>query len=735
MEFTYLKDLWNDAETAGMDEPELLRYRSNLLGSDKRLTNFGGGNTSGKIPMLDPVTGETAEVLWVKGSGGDLGTIQRDGFATLYMDRLNAMKRQYRGVEHEDEMVDRYPLCTFGNNPRAASIDTPLHAFLPFKHVDHLHPDWAIALAACANGPALMQQLQEETGIKLVWLPWKRPGFELGLWLERAAKENPDADGILLGSHGLFTWGDTGRESYLNTLRVLDKIGQFVLKRTQARGNDLFGGAKFGVRPDQAELARALMPVIRGEIGPVIGHFNADGEVLRFINSERAGALAYQGTSCPDHFVRTKVRPLYVAWDPVSGDQASLLAALQSGLETYRVDYARYYEENKVADSPAVRSKSPTVVLVPGIGMFAFGRNKAEARITAEFYVNAIHVMEGATCFYDPAHGDSLSLLEPFIAEYTPKAQRPSCLDNYVALPLNEAFGIEYWLLEEAKLKRMPPEKELSRKVAVVVGASPGIGQEVAARLAKEGAHVVIADIKPDLAQQVASSVQSAFGKEVATAATVDATDRSSVRKLYDEVVKQYGGVDIVVSVAAIFFSPDASGMITEDQWRKTFDVNLLASMLVADEAQKVMAAQKTEGSIVLISSANGVVAKKGSWAYDTSKAALNHLVREMAVTYAPAVRVNGIAPASVVEGSLQFPRDRVLSSLAKYGIAFDESETTEQLRDKLSGFYSERTLLKKKVTPKLVAEAAFLLASDRLSLTTGQSLAVDAGLPEAFLR
>ena len=601
--------------------------------------------------------------------------------------------------------------------------------------MDHLHPDWAIALAACANGPALMQQLQEETGIQLVWLPWKRPGFELGLWLERAARENPDADGILLGSHGLFTWGDTGRESYLSTLRVLDKIGQFVLKRTEAKGAELFGGAKHQARPDADALARLLMPVIRGQVGPAIGHFSQDAEVLRFINSERAQALAYQGTSCPDHFVRTKVRPLYVAWDPAGGDKASLLAALSSGLETYRTDYARYYEENKQANSPAVRSKSPTVVLVPGVGMFAFGRNKSEARITAEFYVNAIHVMEGATAFCDPAHGNSLSLLEPYIVEYTPQAQRPSCVDNYVALPLNEAFGIEYWLLEEAKLQRMPPEKELSRKVAVVVGASPGIGQEVANRLAGEGAHVVVADIREELAEQVAAAVRQRNGKEIAQSAAVDATDRASVEKLFDAVVKQYGGVDIVVSVAAVFFPSESSGMIPEDQWRKTFDVNLLASMLVADEGQKVMAAQGTEGSIVLISSANGVVAKKGSWAYDTSKAALNHLVREMAVTYAPRVRVNGISPASVVEGSLQFPRERVLSSLAKYGIAFEESETTEQLRGRLSGFYSERTLLKKKVTPQRVAEAAFLLVSDRLDLTTGQSLAVDAGLPEAFLR
>ncbi len=735
MDLHYLKDLWDESETTGMDEPELLRYRSNLLGSDKRLTNFGGGNTSAKIPMRDPVTGEIVEVLWVKGSGGDLGTIKRDGFATLYMGRLNALKSCYGGVRHEDEMVDRYPLCTFGNNPRAASIDTPLHAFLPFKHVDHLHPDWAIALAACANGPTLLEQLRAETGIKLLWLPWKRPGFELGLWLERAVREHPDADGILLGSHGLFTWGETGRESYLNTLRVLDKIGQFVLKRIESRGSTLFGGQRFEAHPDRSGLARRLMPVIRGLVGPAIGHFDDDPEVLRFLNSDRAVTLSYHGTSCPDHFVRTKVRPLFVEWDPGSGAEEQLFAAIHSGLEKYRAEYVRYYDENRAADSPPIRSTSPTVVLVPGVGMFAFGRSKAEARITAEFYVNAIHVMEGATSFFDPAAGDSLGQLEPYIAEFTPDAQRPSCIDNYVALPLNEAFGIEYWLLEEAKLKRMPKEKELSRKVAVVVGASPGIGHEVASILAAEGAHVVVADIRPELAQQVVEKVRAEFGKDVAKSVSVDATDRCSVSKLYDEVVREYGGVDIVVSVAATFFPSDSSGAITEDQWRKTFDVNLLASMLVADEGQKIMAAQKTNGSIVLISSANGVVAKRGSWAYDTSKAALNHLVREMAVTYAPSVRVNGVAPASVVEGSLQFPRERVISSLGKYGIDFDEEETTEELRARLSSFYSERTLLKKKVTPRLVAEAAFLLASDRLQLTTGQSLAVDAGLPEAFLR
>ncbi len=401
MELKYLKDLWNDADTAGMDEPELLRYRSNLLGSDKRLTNFGGGNTSAKIPMQDPVTGETVDVLWVKGSGGDLGTIKRDGFATLYMDRLNALKKQYKGVAFEDEIPDMYPLCTFGLNPRAASIDTPLHGFLPFAHVDHLHPDWAIAIAACCNGPELLATLAEETGIKLVWLQWKRPGFELGLWLQKAVEQNPDIDGILLGSHGLFTWGNTGRESYLNTLRVIDGIGQFVLKRVEADGEQTFGGQKYATRPDARELAARVMPALRGQVGPNLGHFDNSPDVLQFINSHRGKALAYQGTSCPDHFVRTKVRPLYVEWDAQNGNAEDILSAIKTGLAQYRQDYADYYETNREANSPALRNSNPTVVLVPGVGMFSFGRNKAEARITGEFYTNAIHVMQGATALQE----------------------------------------------------------------------------------------------------------------------------------------------------------------------------------------------------------------------------------------------------------------------------------------------------------------------------------------------
>ena len=735
MTLELLKDLWDEDEAAGMDEPELLRYRSNLLGRDLRLTNFGGGNTSAKIPMTDPVTGETVTVLWVKGSGGDLGTMKRDGLATLYLDKLNSLKAQYRGVDEEDAMADKYALCTFNNNPRASSIDTPLHGFLPYRHVDHLHPDWAIALAACANGPDQLTKLHEATGIKLVWLPWKRPGFELGLWLENADRDNPGADGIILGSHGIFTWGETSRESYLQTLRVIDGIGQYVTKAIAAKGDGIFGGAKTKTLEHRRELAAALMPVLRGEVGPALGSFTDNADTIQFVNSHHAADLAYQGTSCPDHFVRTKVRPMLIEWDAANGTAETLIAAARTALAVYRKDYADYYETNKLPDSPAMRSANPTVALVPGVGMFSFGRNKAESRITGEFYVNAIHVMEGATALSDNQSGGEL--LEPFIEKYAPTMQRPVVYNNYTALPLRESFNIEYWSLEEAKLKRMPPEKELSRKVALIVGAGPGIGLEVANRLAREGAHVALIDLNPDVARATTETVQSRFGKEIAISGSADCTDRNAVQQALRDVTLQLGGVDILVQVAAVFIPPDAAtAKNTDAQWRKSFEINVVGSYIAADEAQKIMTAQETNGSIVLIGSANAVVAKKGSLAYDTSKAAVNHLIREMAVEFAPKVRVNGVAPASVVEGSQMFPRDRVITSLAKYAIAFEESESTEELRGKLADFYASRTLLKRAVTPKGVAEAAFLLASDtRTGLMTGQVLAVDAGLPEAFLR
>jgi len=721
MNLKYLEDLWDETETNGMDEPELLRYRSNLLGRDLRLTNFGGGNTSAKVTTKDPVTGEDVEVLWVKGSGGDLGTIDRGGFVTLYMDRLLALKARYQGVHEEDAMADKYPLCTFANNPRAASIDTPLHGFLPFKHVDHLHPDWAIAVAASANGPEQLKKLEQETGIKLVWLPWKRPGFELGLWLRKAERENPGIDGIVLGSHGLFTWGNTSRESYLNTLRVVDAIGQYVLSRVEARGDDLFGGQIKAVHPERERIAVDLLPLIRGLVGKVIGHYDGSEAVLRFVNSARAKVLAWQGTSCPDHFVRTKVRPLFVEWD--GSDESALAKSIKQAVEIYTADYKAYYEANKEPNSPAMRSAAPSVVLVPAVGLFSFAKNKTEARITAEFYTNAIHVMEGATA------------LEGGL-RIQPGLDSSRIVDNYVALSPKEAFNIEYWLLEEAKLKRMPPEKEMSRRVVFLVGASPGMGFSVVDRLLGGGAHVVVSDLNGELASQLAESFKAKYGSEVVSSEAVDLTDRASVQAAIRGVVRQFGGLDIVINLAAFFVASDpATGKISDKHWKSNFDVNVVGAAMLADEAQKIILKQGSYGNIVMTSSANGVVPKKGSVAYDTSKAALNHLVRELAVEFAPKTRVNAVAPATVVEGSQMFPRERLISSLSKYEIPFSDEDSTDELRTKLEDFYAQRTLLKAAVTPTKVADALYLMASDRTSLTTGHVLPVDGGLWEAFLR
>ena len=727
MQLDYLEDKWDDTLAATMDEAEQLRYRSNLLGSDPRLTNFGGGNTSAKISGVDPITGLTVDVLWVKGSGGDLGTIKRSGFATLYQDKLEALKSRYRGLDFEDEMVALYPLCAFGQNSTAPSIDTPLHAFVPERHVDHLHPDWAIALAASANGPALLERLRAEQGIYLVWLPWKRPGFELGLWLERAIAENPGCDGVILGSHGLFTWGPTSRESYVSTLRVLDAIGKFVVPRIEARGASRFGGQVAATRDDREALVAAVAPVLRGAFTKASGkrsvmHYHATPDVLEFVNSADVEKLAARGTSCPDHFLRTKVKPMLVSWDVATGTDADLIAAAQAALPAYADDYRAYYEANREPASPAMRGSDPSVILIPGVGLLSFGKNAAEARITGEFYTNAIHVMDGAT---------SLGDLAPAATDI----DAHMVCDNYVSLPAKEAFNIEYWALEEAKLQRMPAEKEMARRVVVVVGAGPGIGRAVARRVLTEGAVVVCADIQASLAEETATVLRSEFGKDAAIGVAVDITNRESVQQMYASAALRYGGIDTVVIVAAVFFAPDEAGNLPDALFRKTYDVNVYGSFIAADEGAKALLRQGTGGDIVLVSSANALVSKKGSIAYDTSKTAVNHLVRELAVTYAPSIRVNAVAPATVVSGSQMFPKDRVIASLAKYNIAFDHDEDEEVLRERLAEFYAQRTLLKGRVSPKEVTEAIYLMASPRLYLTTGHIVPVDAGLNEAFLR
>ena len=726
----HLEDRWDDNIAKTMDAPELLRYRSNLLGSDLRITNFGGGNTSSKLTQKDPLTQKDVQVLWVKGSGGDLGSIKRAGFATLYMEKLLALESLYRGVSLEDEMVGYYPLCTFGINPVAASIDTPLHGFLPFPHVDHLHPDCAIALAASANGKEKMEEFNAKYGHKLVWLPWQRPGFELGMMLKKAAAE-PGCDGVILGGHGLFTWGNTQRESYLNTITIIDQMTSFIEEHVAKKGDKIFGGAKSKTLDTRKDLAAEIMPIVRGRVAEqkrLIGTYSDLPEVLEFVNSADAEKFAFLGTSCPDHFIRTKIRPMYVAWDPTSGI-AELRKLIDARIATYRTEYAAYYKQHAEELSPAMRDPNPTVVLIPGVGMFSFGKNKAESRITGEFYVNAIHVMKGAAGLGDkPFAGTVPQCGNDVLAELF------QVYSNYVALPSLEAFRIEYWALEEAKIRRMPPEKELSRQVALVVGGGSGIGREVSLLAAERGAHVVVADRDVEGAKRVAEEVKKAWGKEIAIATAADITDRDSIRGAMRAAVEQFGGIDIVVNTAAMFPS-SPSGIISDAMWAVTLEVNVTANFKLVEEVGKLLKDQGLTASVLLTSSANAVVAKRGSEAYDVSKAALSHLVRELAVSQAPLVRVNGISPATVVKGSTMFPRDRVIASLTKYNITFEESWNDDDLRMALAKFYAERTLTHVPIDPKICAEAILFLSGPNAPCTTGHLIPVDGGLVDAFLR
>jgi rhamnose utilization protein RhaD (predicted bifunctional aldolase and dehydrogenase)/NAD(P)-dependent dehydrogenase (short-subunit alcohol dehydrogenase family) len=730
----FLKDLWDGqvASKLAGDPLELLRYRSNLLGADLRITNFAGGNTSSKIEMPDPFTGQPVRVLAVKGSGGDLGSITKSGFALLYLDKLEQLISLYQGEEREDEMVAYYPLAAFGANKVAASIDTPLHGFLPFPHVDHLHPDWAIALAASANGKQKMAEFNERFHRKLAWLPWQRPGFELGLMLRNIVGENPDCDGIILGGHGLFTWGKTQRECYLNSIGVIDELGQFVT--AHQAGKKLFGGSVTETLENRRDIAAEILPILRGALATTrraIGHYAQSEDALQFANSAWAPELSQLGTSCPDHFLRTRIKPMFVPWNPQSEDLAALRKRIEEGATQYRADYSDYYSKCADQDSPKLRDANPSVVIIPGLGLFSFGKNKKEARITSEFFINAIHVMAGATALDEGAGAPKT----------VPQAKRPEqskhfkSLRNYVALPLLEAFRIEYWALEEAKLQRMPPELEFSRKIVMVAGGGSGIGRAAALKLARRGAQVIIADRDEKGAETVAEEVSRISSAEMTMAVSLDITSRESIAKALRETVLRFGGLDVLINTAAIFPVPSSDGKLAEDAWTKTFTINITGNYLLADEARRVFNDQKLPAAIVLTSSANAVVPKHGSEAYDVSKSAVNQLIRELAVGMSPLVRVNGIAPATVVAGSAMFPRDRVISSLKKYKIAFTEDESTEDLRTKLARFYAQRTLTREPILPDDCAAAIVFLASDLSAKTTGHVIPVDGGLPEAFLR
>lgn len=733
-EMTHLKDLWNEAEAQKMagNELSLLRYRSNLLGADLRITNFGGGNTSSKLELPDPFTGRPVRVLAVKGSGGDLGSITAAGFALLYLDRLEQLKELYRGEQHEDEMVRYYPVSAFGENRVAASIDTPLHAFLPFPHVDHLHPDWAIALAASANGKRKLDEFNREFGRKIAWVPWQRPGFELALLIEQAVKDNPGAEGLILGGHGLFTWGMSQRDCYLNSIRTIDQMGEFILKY-QSRKGALFGGVEHGPVQDRKNVALQILPALRGVVSSnrrVIAHYADDEDALTFAGSKWAKELGSLGTSCPDHFLRTRVCPLFLPWDPTKEDVGVLKAHIQSQAVEYRVEYRKYYDAWATSDSPKLRDSNPSVVVVPGLGLFAFGKNKKEARITTEFFINAIHVMAGANALED---GEGPHPLPQ--ARHAEQSQQFTQFHNYVALPRAEAFRIEYWALEEAKLQRMPAEAEFSRKIALIIGGASGIGREVALLLAGKGAHVVVADFDEQGARKVADEASAIASPEFVAHARVDLGSAASLAEAAHSAISQFGGVDIIVNTAAIYPVPGADGELTEPQWAQTFLVNVTGNYLLARETEWVFKDQGLPAAMVLTSSANAVVPKKGSEAYDTSKTALNHLIRELSIKLGPHVRVNGIAPATVVAGSTMFSRDRVIQSLEKYKVAFKDLEATEELRAKLADFYAQRTLTKRPILPQDCAAAIVWLAGDQSAKTTGHVIPVDGGLAEAFLR
>jgi len=727
--FHHVNFLWDDAKAASLDPAERLVYRSNLLGSDQRVTNTGGGNTSSKLTETDPLTGQPVEVLWVKGSGGDLRTSKRENFSSLYQQKLIDLQGAYaartdKGLKSnaEDDMVGMYSHATFNLNPRASSIDTPLHSFLPGKFVDHMHPNAIISIAASRNCEALTKEI---FGGSMAYVPWMRPGFELGLAMQTISKAHPEVKAIMMGQHGFISWDDDDKTCYLRTLEFIEKAAAYIDSKYQAKGGHgtVFGGAKYQTLPETQRHATfaSILPWLRGQVSQqkrFIGTVQEDEAILRFVNSKDAARLAELGTSCPDHFLRTKIKPLYVDWNPATGDVAALKALLSAGLAKYREDYAAYYNKCKHANSPALRDPNPTVVLIPGLGMIAWGKDKSESRVTAEFYNCAVEVMRGA-----------------------------EAIDEYIALPLQEAFDIEYWLLEEAKLQRMPAEKELARQVVVGIGAGSGIGKETAHRTGKEGAHIVCVDLKEETAAATAAEITHKYGLGIGVAGSgvsgcglaigfgADITNRESIRAMLDKVALAYGGFDSICVTAGIFVPSDTSGHIPDDRWELTFKINVTGSYLVGDEAFKTWKEQGLHGNLVLTTSANAVVAKKGSIAYDTSKAAANHLVRELAIELSPLVRVNGVAPATVVQGSAMFPRDRVIGSLAKYSIPFTEDEHTDSLVSKLAQFYADRTLTKSPITPADQAEAYFLLVSKRLSKTTGQVITVDGGLHEAFLR
>jgi len=696
-----IENRWDDQYAANLSEAELLLYRSNLLGADLRITNYGGGNTSAKIEQPDPLTGESAQVLWVKGSGGDLGSMDLGGFATLYLDKLARLKELYRGLEHEDEMVGYLPHCTFDLNPRAASIDTPLHAFIPHAHVDHMHPDAVIAIASTVNSRELTETIW---GGELGWLPWQRPGFDLGLCLEKLATDKPSLRGIILEGHGLFTWGDTSKACYENTLRTIREAAEWL---TVNNTRQPFGGARFDnpLSPAQRhDVAAALMPILRGKIStgePKLGHFNDSTEVLQFVNSLELESLAALGTSCPDHFLRTKIRPLVVDFDPAASEPGAELKRcterLEAQLADYRGMYAAYYERCRREHSPAMRDPNPVVYLVPGVGMITFAKDKATARIAGEFYVNAINVMREA-----------------------------NGVSRYQALPEQEAFDIEYWLLEEAKLQRMPKPKSLAGRIAFITGGAGGIGKATAARLAREGACIMLADIDETALEAAVTDLRDHFGQDAVEGVLCNVTDENGVRSAFDATGVAFGGLDILVSNAGIASAAPLDETSLE-LWDKNISILATGYFLVSREGFRLLKRQDIGGSIIFIASKNALVASANASAYCTAKAAELQLARGVALEGAPlGIRCNSINPDAVLRGS------KIWSGKWKQERAAAYSMKEEDLEE----HYRQRSLLKRNVFPEDIAEAVFFFSNEETSgKSTGNILNVDAGHAPSFTR
>ena len=700
-EFKHVSYLWDDAKASELagDQVGLLIYRSNLLGADLRLTNYGGGNTSCKSIAKDPLTGEETEVMWVKGSGGDLGTLKRSGLAALFVDKLRSLKNVYRGIEYEDEMVELFNHCIYDLSSKAPSIDTPLHGFLPFKHIDHLHPDAAIAIAAAKDGKQLTQDLFNGT---IGWVEWKKPGFELGLQLKECLDANPGIRGIMLGSHGLFTWGDTAYESYMNTLEVIERCAQYI-EDAITKQPAVFGGDKIQSLAKEQRLsqAAALAPILRGFCSSntkMIGHFSDDDRVLQFINSNDLNRLAPLGTSCPDHFLRTKISPLVLelgANDDLS-DIAALKEKLAPKFEAYRQMYTDYYKTCKHPNSPAIRDTNPVVILYPGVGMFAFAKDKQTARVAAEFYTNAINVMRGSEA----------------ISEYT-------------SLPRQEAFNIEYWLLEEAKLHRMPKPKPLSGRIALVTGSAGGIGKAIAKKFADEGACVIINDINTERMESAMQEFHKQYGRDTAASTLLDVTNEATIEKAFDEAALAFGGVDIIVNNAGISTSKALLDHTIAD-WDKLYDILVKGQFLVSKAGVKVLRKQAFGGDIINIVSKNSVVAGPNNAGYGSAKAAQAHLTRLLAAELGPdKVRVNTVNPDAVIADSNIWAGGWADGRAKAYGITVEE----------LPAYYAKRTLMNESILPDDIANACFVFVGGLLNKSTGNVLNVDGGVAAAFVR